>query len=182
MSQLMMRRSSWDGLPPVPDPPDGCRLREAADPDAEALAELIGSAFPEMHWTAERARRDLLEDPNVAATFVVEDPRGELLATASAQRIPEHEPDGFLHWVASSPRARGMGLGALVSLAVLLRLRELGFRACRLTTDDERLPAIRTYLKLGFRPVVLDETHPGRWREVAERLEDWRGVILDSLG
>lgn len=178
----MMRRGSWEGLPAVPNPPPGWVLREAGIADAEALARLIGSAFPEMHWHPERALTELLADPNVHATFVLESPGGGLLATASAQRIPAYEPDGFLHWVAASPESRGMGLGSLICLAAMHRLRHLGYRGCRLTTDDERLPAIRLYLRLGFRPEVNDETHPPRWRAVAEQLEDWRNEILASVG
>jgi len=178
----MMRRPGWDGLPPVPDCPVGCVLRAAGHGDADALAELLTSAFAEFHWTAQRVRESLLDDPNVPATFVVAREDGRLLATASAQRIPAYEPDGFLHWVASSPEARGLGLGALVSLAAMHRLRELGFRACRLTTDDERIPAIRTYLRLGFLPVVEDDTHPGRWRALAEQLPDWREAVLAAIG
>lgn len=178
----MMRRPSWDGLPAVPSCPEGCVLRLAGHADSEALAELLSSAFAEFHWTSQRVRESLLDDPGVPATFVVAREDGRLLATASAQRIPEYEPDGFLHWVASSPEARGLGLGTLVSLAAMHRLRELGFRACRLTTDDERIPAIRTYLRLGFLPVVEDETHPGRWRALAERLAEWRQQVLAAVG
>ncbi len=178
----MMRRPGWADLPPVPAAPEGCVLRLAGPEDVPGLAALLAAAFPEFLWTVERAREALFEDPYVPSTFVVRADDGRLLATASAQWIPVYEPDGFLHWVASAPEARGLGLGALVSLAAMHRLRELGFAACRLTTDDERLPAIRTYLRLGFLPKVEDDTHPGRWRAIADQLPAWRQTILSAVG
>jgi mycothiol synthase len=59
----------------------------------------------------------------------------------------------------------------LVSLAVLHYLRERGFRAADLSTDDRRLPAIRTYLALGFVPVYLTDEerfddHEARWSAI----------------
>lgn len=178
----MMRRPGWDGLPPVPSCPEGTELAMATAEDVQALAGLLASAFPEFHWTPSRAREAFVEDPYVPATFVVRSSDGRLLATASAQWIPAYSPDGFLHWVATAPEARGMGLGALVSLAAMHRLRELGFPASRLSTDDERIPAIRTYLRLGFLPVVVDETHPGRWRALADQLPEWREAVLAAIG
>ena len=35
-----------------------------------------------------------------------------------------------------------------------------------LSTDDFRLPAIRTYLKLGFEPYLVHENQRERWRKV----------------
>ena len=41
-----------------------------------------------------------------------------------------------------------------------------------LLTDDPRLPAIKTYLNLGFVPEHRDDTHPARWEAVAGRLAE----------
>src|SRR5690606_36526282 len=68
------------------------------------------------------------------------------------------------------PRNRGKGLGKLVSVAVLNDLYERGFRRCMLRTDDFRLPAIKTYLDLGFVPDMKDDSHPERWAKVWDAL------------
>ena len=39
-----------------------------------------------------------------------------------------------------------------------------------LFTDDHRLAAIKTYLKLGFEPQMVHDSHPERWREVLAKL------------
>jgi hypothetical protein len=43
-----------------------------------------------------------------------------------------------------------------------------------LNTSVERLPAIKTYLNIGFQPKMVDETHMERWKYVAETLKDER--------
>ncbi len=55
-------------------------------------------------------------------------------------------------------------------MAVINGLFERGFRRCILRTDDFRLPAIKTYLDLGFAPEMLDESHPERWAKAWEAL------------
>src|SRR5204862_5946981 len=104
MAQLVMKRPATEGV--VPQSP----VRTATLADAEGLGRLLGSAFPEMEWSAERARRDLLEAPDVKSTFVVEE-NGKLLATASARYFVARFPDGgYVHWVGVDPAARGRGL------------------------------------------------------------------------
>jgi hypothetical protein len=63
-------------------------------------------------------------------------------------------------WWPSFPRR----LGRLISFAALRHMRERGCRDAILDTDDDRLPAIRTYLALGFSPEMLEDDHSTRWR------------------
>jgi mycothiol synthase len=72
--------------------------------------------------------------------------------------------------VAVDPMHRSHGLGKALTVAVLRRFRERGFRRAVLQTDDFRLPAIRLYLGFGFRPSMTHESHPGRWREIYRQL------------
>ena len=101
--QLFMRRPSLEHLPPLPALTGHDALREASGDDAAALAEVLSSAF-EQEWTVERVTAALLDEPDVAATFVVTSVRRPV-ATASARLVPELYPDsGYLHWVGSSRR------------------------------------------------------------------------------
>jgi hypothetical protein len=93
---LFLRRPDLDHLPPL-DLPDGYALRAATDADADAMAEMLGGAFPEMSWTAGNVRERLLEDPTVRATFVI-DQDGVPVATASARIMPDAYPgSGYVH-------------------------------------------------------------------------------------
>lgn len=170
LSQLRMKRPNLDGLPPIPDLPLGFHLRKASPADAGILAELLGSAFQDGGWSAERVRNELLSHPDCPATFVVVH-EGKAAATATLLLQPqEHPGSGTLHWVASDPSHRGKQLGLIVSLAVLHEARRLGCEYSLLLTDDFRLPAIKTYLKLGYEPDCWHDSHAGRWQTILENV------------
>ena len=164
-----MRRPTLDALPNLPTLPAGSTLRTAGPNDAPALAALLQKAFPEEVWTLERVQSVLLEAPDVEETYLIT--RGaELLATASARIAPEFPQSGYLHWVAVAPEAQGQRLGFDISLAVLHDFARRGCRDAVLETDDDRLPAIKTYQNLGFVPEQNHATHPERWTEVLAKL------------
>jgi mycothiol synthase len=102
--------------------------------------------------------------------FVVEQCTGRRVATTAAVC---HTDEGYIHMVAASPDVRGKGIGhAMLSHA----LRILQARGCTyyvLTTDDFRLPAIKTYLDAGFVPVIEQDPESdvrARWEEVLAQL------------
>jgi mycothiol synthase len=93
------------------------------------------------------------------------------VGTAAGWIKPDSPPaTGWVEMVGVHPEHRGRGLGAVVTLSVLRWMRSRGLRRAVLTTDDWRLPAIHTYLKLGFEPVIFDGTHQQRWEAVRARL------------
>jgi RimJ/RimL family protein N-acetyltransferase len=71
-----------------------------------------------------------------------------------------------VHMVCVLPEHRSKGLGYLVTLAVMRYMREKGFQETFLFTDDFRIPAIRAYLRLGFGPDYLDDSHRYRWGRI----------------
>ena len=163
-TQLHMRRPTLDGLPSL-EIPDGFALRDATVADLSALAVLLAAAFPELDWPESKAHSQLFADLTVKKVLVIyEAESGKLAATAAARLLPEKYPNaGYVHWVGADPALRGRGLGRLVSLAVLHAFREMGCTSSVLDTDDFRLPAIKTYLALGFSPEPLDPSHEARW-------------------
>jgi mycothiol synthase len=84
--------------------------------------------------------------------------------------MPGHPEGGGLNWVAGDPEHRGKGLGLAVCAAVVKRFLGAGYRRIYLQTDDFRLPAIATYLKLGFEPFLFTEGMAERWQSVCEKL------------
>ncbi|MGI8868108.1 MAG: GNAT family N-acetyltransferase [Mycobacteriales bacterium] len=145
----------------------GLRLRAADGRDGDALAALLTDAFEET-WDVDRVDRDLLAPPDVVRTWVVEDDSADrLLATASERLLPERYPGaGYLHWVGTSPQARGHGFGALVVRACLAGFADRGLGRCVLETDDFRLPAVALYLKLGFIPEYRNHEEQVAWSMV----------------
>jgi GNAT superfamily N-acetyltransferase len=60
------------------------------------------------------------------------------------------------------PRARGRGLGARLTKAILRRARRLGYSRVVLDTLPRMEPAIRLYRKLGFAEIPAYWDHPVR--------------------
>ena len=168
MSHLVMRRPHLRDLAPVPPMPAGYVLRPyAGEADLAGLAETLAAAFAEA-WPEERVRRSLTEAADVDAVFVVA-VEGRPVATASSNHRPGQFPGaGVVHWVGTHPAHRGRGLGSALVARVLQHFAALGDGHAALETDDERLPAIRSYLRHGFLPVYdpNGEDHRDRWSAV----------------
>ena len=103
---------------------------------------------------------------------VVHEQSGEIVATAMATHAPSklHPSGGELGWVAASPGHAGNRLGMAVCAAVTRRLIQMGYRRIYLRTDDWRLPALKTYLNLGYRPFLFAPDMEPRWRAIRESL------------
>ncbi len=164
MPQLRMRMELGD-LPKTVTIPEGYALRRAAPEDASGIARVLTTAFKEP-WSAEKVREVLLDHPEVPETFVIAR-QERIVAVANYQVMPVEFPNaGWLHYVAVDPDEGGRGLGYIVCLAVLEESARRSNREVYLTTDDFRVPAIRTYLKLGFKPDCWHPSHPERWKRV----------------
>ncbi len=96
------------------------------------------------------------------------------LIVASAMGIHDHSEQhpfgGELGWVAGDPAYAGKGLGRAACGAVTARLLSIGYRDIHLYTDDWRLPAIKTYLKLGYVPFLCGPDMPARWQALCGQL------------
>ena len=170
MDHLQMRRPDWNGIPEVPVSPGGYTLAVWSADQNASLADLLRVAFEDETWIPERVTEALVDDTTVYKTFVVEH-AGIPIATASARLLPDRFPGlGYLHWVAVSPEHTGKRLGALVSLAVLHDFIAQGCHGAVLETQDFRLPAIKTYLNLGFVPELVSDTQSERWEAIQEKL------------
>ena len=103
---------------------------------------------------------------------IVQQASGDIVATAMATHNADvlHPYGGELGWVAASPSHAGKGLGLAVCAAVVRRFLAAGYRRIYLKTDDFRLPAIKSYLKLGFVPLLFDHDMEARWHSVCCQL------------
>lgn len=95
---------------------------------------------------------------------------GEIVAHSNIQ-LNEHKPGtGTVHFVAVKPECRGLRLGYCISEMVLDYAESHNIPVMYLTTDEFRVPAIRIYLKLGFRPVMWDTDMRERWLPILREL------------
>ena len=93
---------------------------------------------------------------------------GEVVGLAFAGVV--NETEGRIDYVAADPGVSGKAIGYAVCAGVTRHLLERGYKTVMLMTDDWRLPAIVTYMKLGFEPVMYREDMEQRWETVHARL------------
>ena len=157
--------------PPVALSP-GYALRTYRPGDEPGFYELMARAgFPEWNDTylTEWMGRILPESWFMA----VQEDTGEIVATAMAchDHSEYHPFGGALGWVAGHPAHSGKGLGTTVSAAVTARLIDAGYRDIHLHTEDDRLAAVKIYLRLGYIPFLYAPGMEKRWQSIYRKLE-----------
>jgi len=157
--------------PPEVVVPEGYEMRRFQRGEGPAYVRLMRAAGFE-NWHEAKLPEWL---PRVVAGgfFVVVDKASrKLVASAMATRNASalHAKGGELGWVAADPEHAGKGLGLAVCAAATRRFIETGYRRLYLRTDDYRLPAIKTYLTLGYVPFLFAPDMRQRWRVVCEEL------------
>ena len=166
-AQLVMLRPQLDELPAIPPLPSGYTLRTFADGDMPSLIATLAESFRE-YWDEARVARELTAAPDVQTVYVVA--HGDrVIGTASSRFVPARYPEaGYIHWVGVASEHVRRGIASALLVRVLHEFVERGYPAAVLETDDFRIPAIRSYMKLGFVPVydVRGEDHRARWSKV----------------
>ncbi len=154
--------------------PEGYSLREFRDcaEDVAAWDRIIGESFNNPDISFDKL---MLTDPQYRPERIIFVCCGdEPVATAAAWFIPDYGEDyGVIHMVGALPGYSGKKLGVTVVKAAMRKLKGEGRRFARLKTDDFRLPAVKSYLRLGFKPLIVDANQPDRWKRLYEIL-DWR--------
>ena len=176
--QLCMKRDHLDGLPPVVLP-DGYTLRGSRAGDGRFWSLILNESFG-----GERTEESFLKEMVAHPAYRPERilficaPDGEPCATASAYQQQEWGAHtGYVHYVATRPCHAGHKLGYQVSLAVLHRFKAEGLTDAVLQTDDFRIPAIKTYLRLDFHPLLVHENQPERWQLLLHGLAIPEGTV-----
>lgn len=96
---------------------------------------------------------------------------GERVATITT--ITHQDGSGYVHMVKTKESERGKKLGHAMARYALAVFEKRGVDRVVLTTDDFRLPAIKTYLDAGFKPVIYPDPESdmnARWDAVLQAL------------
>jgi mycothiol synthase len=159
--------------------PDGYLLRTFRDSDRDGWIRLMRLAGFD-GWSQDSLKGSLSIALPEGVFFVEHGATRELVATAMAgHKSSELHPfGGELGWVAVSPPHRGRRLSSVVCVEVTRRLVSAGYREIYLSTDDWRLPAVKTYLNLGYVPLLCASDMEERWRLLAKNL----GIGYEALG
>ena len=168
LPQLVMMLEDLKGLP-EPVLPPGYDFRTAKETDGVHWVDVVNDSFG---YQAARSFDDLKKDICFSLSrvhFVCR--QGLPVGTASAwHRETWGEDTGYLHMVGVRKEHTGKGLGKNVSLVALKDMEARGCRRCVLQTDDFRIPAIKTYGRLGFRPLITHESHLERWKTIHDAI------------
>jgi len=159
--QLKMYRPNI--TPPDIPPPPGFAIRNMLPGEEPAWSFCCLGEFGIEQATPEGFYAKSMEEQALSEIFFICNADGQPVGTATAQ-LKEDKP--YLHYISVHPGWRGKGLAKPLMSAVLQRHAALGRGGCYLTTDDPRLPAINSYVQLGWRPVLWSEDAVPRWQKV----------------
>lgn len=164
LPQLRMGFTRFDRLAP-PQLPTGYALRTFQPGDEDGWLALLATGD---FGTWDRVRLDQMiagaraRLPLAGIFFMTQ---GDALVGTACTFLHQgaHGEIAELGWVVVAPDHRGHGLALQICRAVLWFIREHGHDYAFLLTEDFRLPAIKTYLRLGFGPEMIDPQHPAWW-------------------
>ena len=171
MSQLRMIRPDLDELPKIKIPEE-YEIRTYKPGDEVHWVRIIKASFGEEE-SPEDVRKKIMDKPQfVPEGFFFATYQGKPVGTAYAWRqSPDETEVGSVEMVGVVPEHQGHRLGKLLSLCVLYSFKKQRLSKAILGTDDHRLPAIKTYLNLGFKPLYREDSHQERWKAVFEKLD-----------
>ena len=174
LPQLSMRFTAFGKLPEQCSMPSGYEIRPMKLDDQAAYGEIMNANQQLGGWTAERVRELFCGHEGQmilnGSYVIMHSASGRAAAVTSTMAPTAKEPRFSVGWVAVSPDHQGKNLAYQVCLAVMLYMKRSRIAETCLLTDDFRLPAVKTYIKLGFVPEHTHESHPERWKTVYEKL------------
>ncbi len=183
--QLQLIRRDLNELPDI-RLPDGYKLTSYRSGYSNNWREIIAASFelaPEKFDFEKSIRKNPFFREERVKFICYE---GKPIATCSAFHRADYLPEyGMIHYLGALPGHKGKKLGYWIMLACLHQMKKDGFTGSWLSTDDFRLPAIKTYLNLGYVPFLVDCNQRDRWRKVLENLKiknikEKYGNILDG--
>lgn len=166
--QLRMWLALYGELP-VAAIPCGYRLTPLPPERIEDWAAVLNSTGDLGVWSSERAREAISPggQAQVLADAVQMAYCADFAVATACLTVRVGDKGAELGWVVVHPAHRRRGLGRLACTAVLRRMRVRGNSPAHLLPDDHRLPAIRLYWDMGFRPEISHVSHSDRWAGLA---------------
>ena len=181
LPQLIMRRPHLLDLA-APVVAEAFTIRAFRSEDESGWNRLMDAAFERRPGQSDFAREMVSDAPyRPERVRLVTDAHDVVAATAScwlSKRFGSNS--AVLHWVATDPQHAGLGLGSAVSLDALHQGLLEGRDRAFLLTDDFRVAAIKTYLRLAFTPVLTHGSHADRWRKILAELS-WQESFEELL-
>lgn len=173
MEQLIMRWTNDGKKAQDLQIPDNCRVLNFTEIDnaTDKWLDIVQYGLSDNKMDEEFYHMAMTSRPNYDENkcfFVLENEN----AVATLTVICDYEKkEGYIHMVACHESARGKGYGTLLNNVALKTLKNEGMKTAYLTTDDWRIPAIKSYLRAGFEPDVSTDDFKERWSKINKVLE-----------
>ncbi len=150
--------------------PNGYTCRTYADGDDVVWTNIMNLSCPKKRVVAD-SRAEIFGRDDFAPDgcfFVC--CQGKAVGSVCAWRYSEDGKIATLGMLAVVSEHRGSALGRYLCARLFDYLLARRFVNCFLSTDDWRLPAIKTYLDMGFQPVYYEAGQRERWEKIREKL------------
>ncbi|MBB6452469.1 mycothiol synthase [Salirhabdus euzebyi] len=166
---ILLCPQSFIQSPPEPTIPSGYCVRTFRQEDKKNYVELLEKEG----WLLDETELEDFFDrviPN-GLFFLIDKRSKEIVASAVALHNPKSSHytfpfGGDIGFVFTRPAHRKKGLGLAVTNLATNRLIKAGYSSIRIVTNDHRLPALKTYLNLGFIPFLYASDMEQRWKDV----------------
>ena len=161
--------------------PAGYRFRRATWDDRAGLIAVLDPSFDDFGWNEERLKAECLEHPRGLGCYLVEAQDGDIAAAVTALVSSDDPSEGYVHFLGVHPGHRGRRLGQLILIDLFTVFQGAGLSSTILDTDDWRVPAIKSYVNLGFVPRIVEEGQDECWQKALAFLDaDVRERVLAS--
>ena len=172
MQQLIMHWQN-DGNPPSSiNIPENCKIVKFTELDnaINKWLDIIQYGLSVGRENEEFYHLNMTNEPFYEESkcfFILENDK----AVATTTVICNYEKkEGHIHMVACHEYARGKGYGTLLNRIAEFTLKSEGMKTAHLTTDDWRIPAIKSYLRIGFTPDLSTEDFKTRWANIYKQI------------
>lgn len=166
--QLIMRWTNDGKTAEMPKMPEGLTLTtiDKRENGVAEWLELLSHGITDGVETPDYYKRAMTDKKSYSPDkcfFILRDGVPVATITVLCER---HLDNGVIHMVACNENARGCGIGNLMNEIAVYTLKKEGMKTAHLTTDDERIPAIKSYLRAGFVPEESTDEYVMRWAEI----------------
>ena len=167
---IFLKRDSLENIPEYPLP-EGYAIRKyQGEEDRKIWLDIINSSYNQ-EYTEEYFDEQLPPDVFSPERLIFVTYKGKPVGTIAAWWRPAYgEKIGYPHMMGVVPEHRGKKLGHILLAEALKTLKELGYEAAANHTDSFRIPAIRSHLKLGYKPLLETPEQAELWKEIGAKL------------
>jgi cysteine synthase A len=148
--------------------PDGITVKTNIKNAKNVWEDIILDAFGEHYDFSFMTNINGYKEENL---FFLYDGNLPVATIGVAEKGNDNGKTGWYHMVAVKNSARGKGLGEILGKLALAVIKKKGYKCAMLSTDDHRIPAIKTYIKLGFKPCYTHESHFNRFEEILKKIK-----------